>query len=373
MPMVCIAVGVALTAWSCREMDMNTEPSQLARGGGGGGGGRPGGESLGNNLSFPVIFADGVEKVLRGTFGTPDYRGEDLWYFWDGGLCKAVVVGDCPDPLPEGSYAVYQQQGESNWRAESLTLTPGTDPALYVNWIDWGDNLESVPWYLNSKVRTEVVLIQDLLTPMLAFEMAWIEGLGINELWGTTTIQDPAFAQATVYSHCARLYIQRLYVSRDAIPEGALGWEPGIGWIELDPEGEDLIGEPFVNKPVWSGGDGRGYYSAEINVKGKIIYGYNWDVKKENEGDGHYRITFALDANYCSAPLNTFFNENTEILVPVEEEVTIEEEPSGEGGLTYLDPANNLTYIDIIIEEGKGQGGGGNGPGGGGNGGNGPP
>ena len=54
------------------------------------------------------------------------------------------------------------------------------------------------------------------------------------------------------------------------------------------------------------------------------------------------------------------------------EEVYTAEEPSdgGEphGGVASVDPANNLTYIDVLITSGSGSGGGGsgNGPGGGG-------
>ncbi len=45
-------------------------------------GGKPvGGETTGNNLSFPVIWADGVTKVVPGTMGTVTLAGE-WWYVW---------------------------------------------------------------------------------------------------------------------------------------------------------------------------------------------------------------------------------------------------------------------------------------------------
>jgi hypothetical protein len=360
--MVCITIGLALTTWSCRETDMSTEPIQFAKGGIPG---PPGGESLGNNLSFPVVFSDGFTKPLRGEYGSPQFFDADLWYVWSDGNCKFITVDPdltCPAELPPDATAVYQQQGESNWQAESVTLTPAPGSELYVDWIDWGDNLEAVAWYLNSKVRTEVVLIQDLVAPMTAFEMVWLSGLGMNELWGTNTATLDN-AQATVYTHCARLYIQRLFIDREDITEGALTWVAGTGWTETvpPPEGDDLIGEAFVDKPVWLGGDGPGYYSAEINVKGKVIYGYNWDVNKENEGEGDYRITFAVDGEYCTATLNTFFDMNTTIVVPEEESAVIEEEPVGEGGITGIDYTNNLTYIDVMIKGRKGGGKGGKG------------
>ena len=53
-------------------------------GGGNGGGGHNGGgegETGGNNLSFPVIFADGGSKVLPGTMGLYSLEGV-WWYVW---------------------------------------------------------------------------------------------------------------------------------------------------------------------------------------------------------------------------------------------------------------------------------------------------
>ena len=45
--------------------------------------------------------------------------------------------------------------------------------------------------------------------------------------------------------------------------------------------------------------DRRDYevYSAEINVKGKVIYGYNWNTRVLSDGPGYYRITFSMDGN----------------------------------------------------------------------------
>ena len=52
---------------------------------------------------------------------------------------------------------------------------------------------------------------------------------------------------------------------------------------------------------VYNAGDGPGYYSAEINVKGKVIYGMLWDLKKAGDGPGTYRITFSFDSVGCTA------------------------------------------------------------------------
>ena len=58
--------------------------------GGGGSGGKPGGESVGNNLSFPAIFFDPLtQAALRGdnetfTFTTPTDLNTDYLYFAQG-------------------------------------------------------------------------------------------------------------------------------------------------------------------------------------------------------------------------------------------------------------------------------------------------
>ncbi len=116
---------------------------------------------------------------------------------------------------------------------------------------------------------------------------------------------------------------------------------------------------PVFNKAVWEAGDGPGFYNAEVNIKGKIIFGYTWDVKLANNGTGVYRLTFSFDeggdAN-LSTVLNTFFTENTAlagaVVVPTEE---------GGGTTAKIDPVNNLTYIDVTILGNKGGGKGGKG------------
>lgn len=355
----------------------------------GGGGGHT--EAYGNNLSFPVIWSDGVEKVLRGSPGmTPVTNGE--WWFWWGttGEDPNVEPLSCaPDPddiaycddgadgtvgPPPGNdvdplYRAYLQKDAGNeWQADSAD---GSSQRLAVDYLDWGDNLESVDWYTKSQVRTEVVLIQDLATPMTAYEMKHTSGWGIDEVHGLAVLDDVVqeyeSTQATVYSHCARLTIQKLLVERDDPELANLVWDAGVGeWT--NPEGESLVNPAIFNKPVWEAGDGPGYYSAEINVKGKVIYGYTWSVRKLNdEGAGDYRITFFLDES-CSAAvpggLNTFFTDQdgnpvTELLMPVEESTEGDDGGDTGGGVGVIEHEKNLTYIDIrILERGGGGGGG---------------
>jgi hypothetical protein len=385
-------------------------------------GGKPGPEAGTNNLSFPVIWAEGVAEAPPGTAGMDPQLDGEYWYQWGFyGTGEDQVPASCRadpqegDPLlnPDGLNLCDDEDGES----VDLSLVPGIPPAdtpldlakvfiqkdaqnvwqawsgdaaasgeaepdgkLFVDSIDWGDNLESVDWYTRSQVRTEVVLFQDLATPQLEYAMRHTSGWGIDEVHGLEASLDvPPIAvngpgsRATVYTHCARLTIQKLLVAREHPNLANLEWNPGAGiWQDQEGSLDDLINEDDIfNMAVWEGGDGPGYYSAEINVKGRIIFGYTWNVRKLNESTvnggeaaGDYRITFSLDAA-CGATLNTFFVDGvTGIIVPAEEDVVVTAEEGEDGGSTggavgVLVPAEfdiagnliggNLTYMDVRI------------------------
>jgi hypothetical protein len=309
-----------------------------------------------------------VTKALRGEFDNPDLRMEDRWAEYTlAGTTYVEKIGENSVPVgAENVTYAYQQQAESTWQAKSSI----PDGPVNVSWVDWGDNLEAVDWYTKSKVRVETVLFLDLGSPMVEYQMKHLGGLGKDEMWGVVeaagqpgvpmevTYGDVA-PQATVYSNAARLTIQKLNVERDDPALESLTWnEDTTQW-----EGADLVNAPLFSGTVSEGGDGPGYYSAEINVKGKVIYGYNWDVRDPsfNEGPGDYRLTFSLDTSYEG--LNTFFTDGiTEILVPAEEELLIaaaEDDDGGEsptgGGTAQLNFEHNLTYIDVRIKD-RGQG-----------------
>jgi len=382
------------------------------------GGNKPGGEVAGNNLSYPVVWAEGVTKTLPGTPGAPPFLEGEWWYQWgsngidpnvtpascvpdpdagdgalnpdglllcDDGIPLSVDVGlvagtpPADDPLPLAK-AFLQKDPLNLWQAESWPVGVRPGGPVNIDLLDWGDNLESVDWYTKSQVRTEVVLFEDALAgdadgmpwPMTEYEMRHTSGWGIDEVHGMATDLDGVALEgpgtrSTVYSHCARLTIQKLLTERDDAALADLVWVPGEGWTEPEGYEDDLINPHIFNGSVHEGGDGPGYYSAEINVKGRIIYGYTWNVRRLNEGAGDYRLTFSFDEVCGPTTLNTYFVDGiTEIIVPVEEEeVVIAAEEGGDtgGGTPVLRTDLNLTYIDIrILERGGGGGGGGGGP-----------
>jgi hypothetical protein len=200
------------------------------------------GTDIGNNLSFPVIWADNTQLTLRGDYGmTPVLEGE-WWYVWgpdpidpnsdilacrphpeDESLCDD---GSVPGAGYDNLVKAYLQKDPNNiWQAGN---EPG-DGITYVDLINWGDNLESVDWTTRSMIRTEVVLYKTDVS-MLEYPMKHVSGWGISEVHGIATtlsgvILEAPGTEATVYSENARLTIQKLLIDRDDIEEGMLQWE----------------------------------------------------------------------------------------------------------------------------------------------------
>ncbi|MCA9260896.1 MAG: hypothetical protein KDA61_16895, partial [Planctomycetales bacterium] len=341
----------------------------------------------------------------------PTLNGE-WWYVWgtaeDGTPLSGPPDPDDPDFVddglpgqasiapPQGSVRAYLQKSIGNvWQADSMFKSLySPDEAVAVDTIDWGDNLESVDWYTKSKVRTEVVLYKNLTVPATGYTMRHVSGWGIDEVHGLeatfegsgqgVVVEPSAYdaTEATVYSNRARFTIQKLYVETLEEDLSELVWTTGEGWSDPPDATEDLVNEaPVYNSAVYDGGDGPAYYSAEINVKGKIIYGYTWDVKKLNDqtvnggkAAGYYRLTFSFDD--LSEPNTSLASAS--IYEPIETEIaTLLESEEGDlgGGVAVIDVDENLTYIDVhILDRSQGKGGGnGGGNGGGGKGKGGPP
>ena len=223
-------------------------------------------ESYGNNLSNPVIFAEGIGITGLPTTETTGLRGPE----------ESLV-----EPFTYNDIIYYLQQTENSWQAEWVD---GDSAPLNFETVrvDWSDNIVRQTWTEQSVIRCEVVLFKDLEEPMQGYDMTYLYGEGIDEVWGTTGSIVESF-HPTVYSINARWKIEKLD-DKDGNPVGVLY--------------NSAIYERF-------GVDGQtDAYAAEVNVPGKIIYGFNWDLAKfdmssiglPNEPkSGWYRLTFSLD------------------------------------------------------------------------------
>ena len=109
-------------------------------------------------------------------------------------------------------------------------------------------------------------------------------------------------------------------------------------------------------------------YSAELNIQGKYVYGYNWNLKTFNAGGydkaGWWRLTFYADdvdfdegrsSGRRQCPLPT---QSTPVTMASRGDI----EPAAETeGRLYvarvLGEPDHLTFIDVCINAAKGGGG----------------
>lgn len=349
-----LLLGGIILFSNCKKNDLRNASNsdfQLTKADKGPGGGGGGTEATGNNLSFPVVWAENTTITLRVEPPEGPKLAGEWWYVWgtdpadpQGTIfsCDPTLSDPCYPPGTPDVYKAYLQKDANNiWQA--YNAPPTTTPVIVDN-IDWGDNLETGSWSLTSKVRVEVGLYETFLAPVKEYLMRHVSGWGTDEVHGLATdlsgnVQMGPGTQGTVYSPLARLTIQKLSGGSD------------LTWDAVNHKWIGDAGSPLYSHAIYEGGTGPSFFGAEVNVKGKIIYGYAWDVQKTNGGAGMYRLTFSFDGTG-----NTDFDETTKILLPAEV-VVVEAEPAG--GVAVVDPVNNLTYIDVnITGRGSGQGGG---------------
>ena len=303
-------------------------------GGGGGGGGHGGGEEgVGNKLSYPVIWADET-LALPGAMGSFTINP------------TTVASGyPSPDDTTTTCQAAPQTDPANLWQADNIA-----EGGNQVTQLDWGDNIEAKDWTVGPMVRVETALFDDsLAAPMTQYEMCWISGSGTTELWGAKVTQDdsqgsdyvPVTAQGTtamVYTNGARMTIQRI------APGAQLQWDRDQHqWIG------DGASDPIVNAAAWEAvEDGPGGYGAELNIQGKLVYGYNW--RTSNLPPGEYRLTFSLDDAGVDYPGSGTTLEFASILQSVEGETVeggVEAQAEPAGNTPVVLGAENLSYIDV--------------------------
>ena len=257
----------------------SNETAATPKGSPSGGGGDTG---FGNNLSVPLVFANGV-GITGGVITGTDYT--DL----NTGLRPTAT--DVTDPFPYlnpadiavvDGVSYYKQQTSSTWQASWIN---GKDAEQKVE-LDWGDNLVSASLSSNQTIRVETVLRQykgveswSSDVAMSGYPMLFLFGEGINEMQGTTGLAADAI-ERRVFTVNARLKIEKLDADGNVVPNHPCGFEGSVAQGLALPDG--------TTAPK---------YSAEINVGGSQTYGFNWALSRCTATDkaGQYRITFSLD------------------------------------------------------------------------------
>lgn len=270
-----------------------------AGGGGGGSGGGGGDTGYGNNLSFPLIFADGYGLTglkISGTWpGLGPFTTLPVFDFNTGlrplstETLTTFPFFDSASAVSIGGIVYYPQATASTWQAEWRNNASGaTLDAL----VDWGDALLSRTYTTSSIVRIETTLRQDATVPgvtdtMSAFKMALLSGQGITENQGTDK-SIYASAARNIYAINARLKIEKIATGGGAdvvVFEKAI-WQ-GFGVAEEGGGSGGGGGAPTSSA-----------YTAELNVGGSLVYGYNFRIAQVTgvaDKTGQYRITFSLD------------------------------------------------------------------------------
>lgn len=344
-----------------------------------------GGEVTSNNLSFPAVFT-GEPMVLRGVDGQYLLEGV-LGDGWSYGCAAPEVIGSFSYPNTScvddkgaaltleaclaGPCAgqelsrVFWQKAASVWQAEADRAAG----RVRGHWVDWGDNLESQTWGITSIVRVEVTPFLTLPMSRLGFQMWHVFGQGPTELWGAraTDAAEPVpftydGSYATVHTAGARLVLTKL--------------EPGVGDVRLPP----ASGAFTWNGAGWDGAAESTLVApgAELNIGGKVVYGYNWNLKKwvmtspAVSKAGWWRLTyFDADGRVDLLPA-CCTGEEGEVCTPGPEctmtvappapgtapPELLAAEPAAEAdtGPLYapaVDAERDLTFIDVYVQDRK--------------------
>jgi hypothetical protein len=331
-------------------------------------GGVPGGDegAFGSNLAVPLIFAEGygfsglpvTEPVTEPTgtklYGNTGLRNSDAppGPFWSD-IFEELYIKD--------GITYYMQKTSSAWQAEWRN---GAGAPVGVI-VDWSDNITGHVWSANSMIHVEHVLYQkpvdDLGNPtdlMTGYVMTHLFGARYSEKFGTTG-ETVLTNYRTVFTPNARLKIEKI---------------TGPGG---DPDPLYNGGLPVIDQAVYEGfgGDGPGRYGSEVNGSGKLVYGYNFQLKKMT-GDkvGWWRLTFSIDpvatysvaANETDPPVEYIVNANTYFasLDPSDDKDDAKFRP-----VLRTSPTSSFStesVLEIQVTAAKGHGGGGGGGGGGG-------
>jgi hypothetical protein len=238
-------------------------------------------DTIGNNLSNPVLFPEG-----HGLLGLPvsDALGNRIYENTGFRLPTDETIMSLPyDNLPDSGGPFLQADPNYVWQAVWEDRSSSPVPVT----VDWSDNLVKQQWTTQSVVRVEVVLsdlLQDATGPVpgdplttaqlrQGYEMQSLGGTKKEEVWATTG--DIVDLNPTVYSIVPRLKIQK-----------------------LDGEDGNIVATIFDEAVHESFGvEGPGGFGAEVNAAGKVIYGYNWNLRNVNlpDKEGWYRLNFSLD------------------------------------------------------------------------------
>jgi len=315
-------------------------------------------EEASNFLSVPAIFAEGygitgLEIVGDHNSGLPEGSDPETW-----------LIPYCF----EGTEYYLQAEPTNSWQAD-WTVASGEVSVT----VDWSDEVIKKEWNDKSVIPVSVTLYRGIepgsmngyeMTPLPAnllpsvcsdgvadtsvFSTSEEESEEIDLLWGTTPDSYGAYYdRATVFTVGAKLTIGELVRDADGnyVPvKDADGNEVYIFSSPVTMSFENL------GKPDW--------LSPAIDVEGRIIYLYNWNLAAKQFGpeenrSGWYRLTFSI-VDPVSYTLSKGYSVEDRGTYNVDTKVTFADEvdESNTGEDVVYEPTVHTakaTYVDIEI------------------------
>jgi hypothetical protein len=230
-----------------------------------------------------MVFSAMSVAVAAGENGNQKDKPETMGFEMNQNIAFGEVV--------DGTAGIYVT-GELFDLGPFVNETTGNELMAYGEPVDvlanWSDDLVLHQFKAGAKVRTEVIL------------------------WDTAH-------EASVYTIRAEFKIE-----------------------EIDPVSKEVIRSVWdgtVAEGLWADGP-TDAYSAEVNQLGCLLFGYNWDTRALNCGEGTYRLTFSIGS---SLPDNVPY-ENT---VPQGITITGTDDVSSEVTDVYSDSSS--TWIELTL------------------------
>lgn len=304
--------SLALFVVQCSDPPVSSPPDELSVLYGGG----PPGPTLGNNLSFPALLADGftVTPITAPLFTIP----------YDGPY-TGLTQEQLDYVLANGPW--YAQKVEGNlWQADYATVS-----AADVFFVDWGDAMESVDPKLGRPYRLELALYATLLEPLTGYLMAELAFPSSPQETQGTNMTTYESWYSTIATPLGRLSVQKYVGDADF-----LTWN-GTQWV-----GDGVNVTAYPPEPV--------SFQQELNVGGKYIFGASTGGWRPTEL-AEFRITFYFGTGSSVSLADAQpgdYNGGTPIIPKV-----------GERNTAIVDPLNNVTYMDVTVVKPGGGGGGG--------------
>lgn len=367
----------------------------------------PTGETAVNNLSYPAVEINGAgpaatlyfapaaspvlgqdfsygcdvpETIEESTYPNTSCVSADGRTYYTPEQCVALVPNCAGTAIADFSRIYWQKTASNDWTADASLSGLGRD----AKHLDWGDNLESTTWWTTAQIRVETTPFGAIDPTQQGLQMWHVAGKGQTELWGVRATEPTAGAAPQPYVYDSAYAIlhtsqARLNIAKMSGPVDCKAAVPPLPPAQGEWSYTDTGG-------AWSGRLLTLYdvpYTAELNVGGKYVYGFNWQLRRDTVDPaigkaGWWRLTFYSRTSDTATSAVVFDDPAAVVLAPPESPAasplvaSMSEAAIAPHGLSrfaiaeaetsaytpvVLGEPEHLSYIDICISDSKGGGG----------------